>query len=110
MPNGDCQSELSLLAASAGPITAFGSPVAAGSSIIEPTIEELSKRIAELVEENAQLADAVAARDAFLAIASHELRNPMTPIVGRVSVLRRMIGNGRMEPDKSSRASIRSSG
>ena len=31
------------------------------------------------------------ARDAFLAVAAHELRNPMTPIRGRVQLLRRML-------------------
>ena len=51
----------------------------------------LIQRNAELVEQNAQLSEAVAARDAFLAVAAHELRNPMTPIVGRVQRLRRML-------------------
>ena len=53
--------------------------------------DELRARNAELMQENARLLEAVAFRDAFLAIAAHELRNPMTPIVGRVSHLRRMI-------------------
>jgi signal transduction histidine kinase len=50
---------------------------------IHPT-EDPERRIAEL-------AAAVKARDAFLAIAAHELRNPMTPIVGHVQRLRRMV-------------------
>lgn len=37
----------------------------------------------------AELREAVAARDDFIAIAAHELRNPMTPIVGQVDVLLR---------------------
>jgi two-component system, OmpR family, sensor kinase len=37
-----------------------------------------------LIEE---LRAAVAARDEFIAIAAHELRNPMTPIVGQVQLL-----------------------
>ena len=37
-----------------------------------------------LVEE---LRAAIAARDQFIAIAAHELRNPMTPIVGQVQLL-----------------------
>lgn len=37
-----------------------------------------------LVEE---LRAAIAARDEFIAIAAHELRNPMTPIVGQVQLL-----------------------
>lgn len=54
--------------------------------------DELDRRIAGLTRENKRLTEAVAARDAFLAFAAHELRNPMTPIVGRVELLRRMIG------------------
>jgi two-component system OmpR family sensor kinase len=41
------------------------------------TLEELQQRIADLVE-------AVAARDTFIAVAAHELRNPMTPMIGEV--------------------------
>lgn len=76
-------------------------PVVTTSDILaDEDTEALRERIAGVTEENARLAEAVAARDAFLAVAAHELRNPMTPIVGRVSILRRMIGNGRMKPDK----------
>ena len=39
---------------------------------------------AGLIEE---LRAAIAARDEFIAIAAHELRNPMTPIVGQVQLL-----------------------
>ena len=35
----------------------------------------------------AELAEAVAARDNFIAIAAHELRNPMTPIIGQIELL-----------------------
>src|SRR6195952_185889 len=38
--------------------------------------------LAELRQQVAQLRDAVRARDDFIAIAAHELRNPMTPIMG----------------------------
>jgi signal transduction histidine kinase len=37
-----------------------------------------------------ELSDALAARDAFLAVAAHELRNPMTPILAQVQRLRRL--------------------
>jgi two-component system, OmpR family, sensor kinase len=50
-------------------------------------IEQLKRRIAELEE-------AVAARDNFLATAAHELRNPMTPILGQVERLNRMVSRG----------------
>ena len=33
----------------------------------------------ELQQHNAELTAAVAARDTFIAVAAHELRNPMTP-------------------------------
>lgn len=48
-------------------------------------ISALHQRFVELIEQNQHLDEAVAARDAFLAVAAHELRNPMTPIAGRVS-------------------------
>src|ERR1700712_4434979 len=38
--------------------------------------------LAELRQQVAQLRQAVRARDDFIAIAAHELRNPMTPILG----------------------------
>ena len=40
-------------------------------------VEQLRNRIAELTT-------AVEARDTFIAIAAHELRNPMAPIIGQV--------------------------
>lgn len=65
-----------------------------------PCPDELRRRNAELMEENARLLEAIASRDAFLAIAAHELRNPMTPIFGRVSLLRRMIGKSDWSTEK----------
>jgi signal transduction histidine kinase len=47
--------------------------------------------IAALQRRNNELAAALAARDAFLTMAAHELRNPMTPIVGQVHRLRRQL-------------------
>src|ERR1700712_6074226 len=38
--------------------------------------------LAELRQQVTQLRDAVRARDDFIAIAAHELRTPMTPIMG----------------------------
>jgi two-component system, OmpR family, sensor kinase len=54
-------------------------------------VVELVTENAKLSRENAALREAVAARDTFLAVAAHELRNPMTPIRGRVQLLRRML-------------------
>ena len=61
------------------------------------SVEDLIKRNQELTDEVARLAEAVAARDAFIAVAAHELRNPMTPIVARVDMLRRAIGKASIE-------------
>jgi len=54
-------------------------------------LSELTAENAKLAHENATLREAIMARDAFLAVAAHELRNPMTPIRGRVQLLRRML-------------------
>ena len=48
-------------------------------------VEKLAQHVdvaTELVEKVAELRQAVRARDDFIAIAAHELRNPMTPILG----------------------------
>jgi two-component system OmpR family sensor kinase len=42
-----------------------------------------------LLQENADLRLAVQARDDFISIAAHELRNPMTPLAGQIQLLRR---------------------
>jgi two-component system OmpR family sensor kinase len=64
------------------------------------TAEAYRQRIAELLEENARLAEAIAARDALLAVAGHELRNPMTPILGRVEMLKRLVSKPGFEPER----------
>ncbi len=43
---------------------------------------DVAAELAELRQEVAELRQAVRARDDFIAIAAHELRNPMTPILG----------------------------
>lgn len=52
------------------------------------THADLENRISELTE-------SVQARDAFIATIGHELRNPMTPIAGQVSLLLNLVRNGR---------------
>lgn len=52
-----------------------------------------------LIAENQRLLKAVAARDAFLSVAAHELRNPMTPILGRITLLRRAVARGAAQPE-----------
>lgn len=62
--------------------------------------EELAARIAQLERENVSLTEALASRDLFLAVAAHELRNPMTAIAGRVGFLRRLIGKKSSSAEK----------
>jgi signal transduction histidine kinase len=50
------------------------------ASVAPIELERLQAEIAELRE-------AVRARDIFMSIAAHELRNPMAPLVGRISLL-----------------------
>ena len=51
-------------------------------------VEELRRRVAELIEE-------VRARDAFIAFAAHEIRNPITPVVGQIELLLSAVRSGR---------------
>lgn len=48
----------------------------------------------------AELTEAVAARDTFIAIAAHELRNPMTPILGQIDLLLAAVRTGRCPPEQ----------
>lgn len=49
-------------------------------SAFDDTVSELQQSIVELKE-------AIRARDEFISVAAHELRNPMTPILGQVELL-----------------------
>jgi len=55
----------------------------------EQTASDGLESIASLREENAGLRAAVRARDDFISVAAHELRNPMTPLVGQINLLRK---------------------
>jgi signal transduction histidine kinase len=54
--------------------------------------EDVARRIEELTE-------AVAARDTFIAVAAHELRNPMMPILGQLDLLVSAIKAGKCSLD-----------
>ena len=54
----------------------------------------------DLCQRNAELTEAITARDNFIAIAAHELRNPMTPMIGQVDLLLRGLQSGRYSPDQ----------
>src|SRR5713101_4419468 len=58
-----------------------------GSPDWAPSAGRESKVVGKLRRRNAELTEAVTARDHFLSVAAHELRNPMTPMLGHVQLL-----------------------
>jgi two-component system OmpR family sensor kinase len=46
-----------------------------------------------------QLTEAVQARDTFIAVAAHELRNPLMPIMGQIDLLLSAIRSGKCTPE-----------
>ena len=52
----------------------------------------------DLRRRNSELAEAVATRDTFIALAAHELRNPMTPMSGLVELLLSSVRAGKYSP------------
>jgi two-component system OmpR family sensor kinase len=67
-----------------------GSPVRQlGVAGADRTDQNIREHNARLIAEVERLTEAVEARDAFLVVAAHELRNPMTPIIGRIQILAR---------------------
>jgi signal transduction histidine kinase len=65
-----------------------------------PAAGGLHEALEELRRRNAELAEAVAARDAFIAVAAHELRNPMTPMIGQVDLLLNGVRAGKFSPEQ----------
>jgi signal transduction histidine kinase len=62
-----------------------------GTAGADQTDQNIREHNTLLIAEVARLTEAVEARDAFLAVAAHELRNPMTPIIGRIQILARAV-------------------
>jgi two-component system, OmpR family, sensor kinase len=58
-------------------------------------VDSSEAALEELRRQNTELIEAVAARDTFIAVAAHELRNPMTPIVGQIDLLLAALQAGR---------------
>jgi len=52
------------------------------ASAATPLADHVMSELVELRQQVSDLRQAVRARDDFIAIAAHELRNPMTPILG----------------------------
>jgi signal transduction histidine kinase len=67
----------------------------------ELAIAEL--RLASQQRENAVLSEALRSRDEFLALASHELRSPLTPLLVHVQALLRTMRDGHVDPDRAAR-------
>ena len=88
---GDLMSENQVQDGAASASRPKHAPGEAYQDRVEHTIALLRRENAELRQEVITLKEAVASRDAFLAVAAHELRNPMTPIVGRVQRMRAMM-------------------
>jgi two-component system OmpR family sensor kinase len=68
--------------------TIAGKPVVAVAPAESEAMENLRRQLAEM-------AVAVAARDTFISVAAHELRNPLTPLVGHVDLLLASLRAGR---------------
>lgn len=75
-----------------------------------PSVAELKRRIAELsaavILRDARIGaldEAVATRDTFIAVAAHELRNPMTPIMGQLELLLAAYQGGRCSAEQAQR-------
>ena len=62
--------------------------------------ETFQAALEELQQRNAELTEAVAARDTFIAVAAHELRNPMTPMIGQIDLLLNGLRAGRYTPQQ----------
>ena len=67
--------------------------LAAPATPVDDGTEELRQRVAELTL-------AVEVRDTFIAVAGHELRNPMTPIIGQLEHLHAAVTTGRCPPEQ----------
>lgn len=62
------------------------------------TMGASSEELEDLRRSNALLLDAIAARDSFIAVAAHELRNPMTPMIGQLERLLTAVKSQKLSP------------
>lgn len=68
-----------------------GSDAQSGLAVPARSEDDKDRLIGDLERRIDELSTALRARDSFLTIAAHELRNPMTPIIGQVQRLRRQV-------------------
>jgi len=61
------------------------------ASVAPTGLEHPQAELERLQAEIAELREAVRARDIFMSVAAHELRNPMAPLVGRISLLQAQV-------------------
>ena len=66
-----------------------------------PKRQSLASRVAALEARVAELTAEVQARDEFIAVTAHELRNPMVPVSGQVELLLNSPGDCRSGPSSS---------
>jgi signal transduction histidine kinase/Na+/proline symporter len=82
-----------------GTLTLFGAPRPDDADDVA-LCEEVARRLA-IALENALLyeraEEAVRARDEFLAVASHELKTPLTPLRIRIQTIERLVARGDLE-------------
>lgn len=71
------------------------------------TAEELARRVAMAVD-NGHLyrtaQDAIRSRDVFLSVAAHDLKTPLTTLLGYATLLQRRLQNGTVQPERDARA------
>ena len=81
-----------------GTLTLFGAATRNGPDDVA-LVEEVARRLA-IALENALLyeraEEAVRARDEFLAVASHELKTPLTPLRIRIQTIERLVARGEL--------------
>ena len=75
------------------PASKVNTPQSPGRTGRHPIEAKGKNSEAELRSQIGQLQTAVQARDAFIALVAHELRNPMTPIRGQVELLQTLARN-----------------
>src|SRR5690349_17001001 len=90
---------------SGGDALAADAPAAAGALAAAPTLEErLARETAARRRAEGALLEAERRRDEFIAVLSHELRNPLAPILNSVALLDRI--GSQAEPARRARAVI----